>query len=124
MYMGSQGVHSLTFPYEQKEDCPVCTSTVQKLKVSKTLTLNELIQQLKEGPLRLSAPSLVSASGKTLYMQKPPALQQATKANLDQALSVLVQSGEEVSVTDPLLESINVTIAIEFVSSAGQTLIG
>jgi NEDD8-activating enzyme E1 len=78
------------------------------------VTLNELIQQLVEGPLRLTAPSLVSASGTTLYMQRPPALQMATKANLDRPLSDLIRNGDEVTVTDPLLESINVTIAISF----------
>jgi ubiquitin-activating enzyme E1 C len=113
MYMGSQGVHSHTFAYEQKEDCIVCTSTVRRLSVSKTSTLNELIQQLCEGSLRLNSPSLVAAD-KTLYMQKPPALEQATRANLDKVLSSLIANGEEVTVTDPLLESINLTLAISF----------
>ena len=114
MYMGSQGVHSHTFAYERKEDCPVCTSTTINVSVSPTTTLNELIEKLKQGSLRLSAPSLVSASGKTLYMQKPPALENATRPNLDKAVSSLIANGEEISVTDPLLESINVTIAVSF----------
>lgn len=114
MYMGAQSVHSHSFAYEQKEDCPVCTSTIRKMSLSKTTSLNELIQDLMDGALRLSAPSLVSASGKSLYMQKPPALEQATRPNLDKALSTLIENGEEVSVTDPLLESINVTLAISF----------
>jgi ubiquitin-activating enzyme E1 C len=75
--------------------------------------LNELIQQLCEGSLRLNSPSLVAAD-KTLYMQKPPALEQATRANLDKVLSSLIANGEEVTVTDPLLESINLTLAISF----------
>lgn len=114
MYMGSQGVHSHTFAYEQKDDCPVCTSTIRKILVTKTSTLNELIQELREGSLRLKSPSLTSATGKTLYMQKPPALEVATRPNLDKALSTLIADGEEVTVTDPLLESINVTLAISF----------
>lgn len=115
MYMGSDGVHSHTFAYERKEDCLVCTSTVHKLKVSRTLSLNEFIQKkLIGGDFRLSAPSVVSASGMTLYMQKPPALEQATRRNLDKALSSLVECGEELSVTDPLLENIALTIAVFF----------
>lgn len=114
MYMGSQGVHSHTFAYEQKEDCPVCTSTIRKMSVSKTSTLNELIQELRDGSLRLSSPSLTSASGKTLYMQKPIALEKMTRPNLDKALSTLIENGEEVTVTDPLVESINLTLAISF----------
>lgn len=115
MYMGSEGVHSHTFAYEQKEDCPVCTSTVRKIHVSTSCTLNELIQHhLKDSSLRLSAPSIVSASGKTLYMQKPPALELATRPNLDKPMSTLVANGEELSVTDPLLESIAVLLAVHF----------
>jgi NEDD8-activating enzyme E1 len=115
MYMGSDGVHSHTFAYEQKEDCPVCTSTVRKVQVSTTMSLNEFIQQhLKDSSLRLSSPSIVSASGKTLYMPKPPALEEATRPNLDKAVSELMSNGEELSVTDPLLESIAVLLSVHF----------
>jgi ubiquitin-activating enzyme E1 C len=114
MYNGSEGVHSLTFAYQQKEDCPVCTSTVKKISISRGSTLNELIQRLCDGSLRLKTPSLVSASGTTLYMQKPPALEQATRPNLDKALSTLIEDGEQLSVTDPLLESINLSLSIHF----------
>jgi hypothetical protein len=47
-------------------------------------------------------------------MQKPPALEQATRRNLDKALSSLIEFGEELSVTDPLLENIALTIAVFF----------
>jgi NEDD8-activating enzyme E1 len=115
MYMGSDGVHSHTFAYEQKEDCPVCTSTVRKIHVSASMSLNEFIQcHLKDSSLRLSSPSIVSASGITLYMQKPPALEEATRPNLDKPMSDLVSDGEELSVTDPLLESIAVLLAVYF----------
>lgn len=114
MYMGSEGVHCHTFAYEQKDDCPVCTSTVQKMTISKTTTLNELLQEFRAGPLRLKSPSLVSSGGKTLYMQKPPALEKATRSNLDKPVSSLVESGEELTVTDPLLESIAVGVSITF----------
>jgi NEDD8-activating enzyme E1 len=115
MYMGSEGVHSHTFAYEQKEDCPVCTATVHKIHVSASSTLNELIQHhLLDSSLRLSAPSIVSASGKTLYMQKPPALEQITRPNLDKPLSALIENGEVLSVTDPLLVSIALSLAVYF----------
>lgn len=104
MYMGSAGVYSHTFVYERKEDCPVCTSYVRKMTVSRATTLNELIQLLCEGELRLKKPSLTAAdSGKTLYMQKPPALEKMLRPNLDKALiSLIHESGEEVTVTDPV----------------------
>ena len=115
MYMGSEGVHSHTFKYEQKEDCPVCTSTTHKLVFGKSQTLNELIHHLKTGKFRLHAPSLTS-SDKTLYMQKPPPLEKATRPNLDKALSELVQEGEEIVVTDPILLGINLSLRVTFES--------
>jgi len=114
MYMGSTGVYSHTFVYEQKEDCPVCTSTVRKLTVKPTSTLNELIQTLRDGDLRLKNPSLTSGSGKTLYMQKPPALEKATRPNLDKVISSLIQNGEELVVTDTMFPDINLTLLVSF----------
>lgn len=114
MYMGSAGVYSHTFAYERKDDCPVCTSKVRKITLSKSHTLNQLLQELRDGELRLHSPSLVSATGNTLYMQKPPALERATRPNLHKQLRELIADNEELTVTDPLLESINLTISIHF----------
>mmetsp|Transcript_14294 Transcript_14294/g.26766 ORF Transcript_14294/g.26766 Transcript_14294/m.26766 type:complete len:495 (-) Transcript_14294:332-1816(-) len=113
MYMGSEGIYSHTFVYERKEDCPVCSASVRKMTLARKTTLNELIQQLCEGDLRLKAPSMTT-SNKTLYMQKPPALEQATRPNLDKALSTLIQPGEEITVTDPVLQNVNLAVAINF----------
>lgn len=115
MYMGSSGVHSHTFAYAQKSDCPVSTATVRKIFTKRSVTLNEFIQhELKDSSLRLNSPSIVSASGKTLYMQRPPALEQATRPNLVKPLSSLVENGDELTITDPLLESIALSISIHF----------
>lgn len=81
--------------------------------VSKATTLNELIQQLCDGDLRLKAPSITSSSGNTLYMQKPVALEKALRPNLDKALFTLISSGEELTVTDPVLENVPVTLKID-----------
>eukprot|EP00538_Stauroneis_constricta_P004804 CAMPEP_0119569846 /NCGR_PEP_ID=MMETSP1352-20130426/42795_1 /TAXON_ID=265584 /ORGANISM="Stauroneis constricta, Strain CCMP1120" /LENGTH=445 /DNA_ID=CAMNT_0007619467 /DNA_START=64 /DNA_END=1398 /DNA_ORIENTATION=- len=95
MYMGAQGVYCHTFVYERKDQCPVCSSAIRKIVLKGTDTLNQLIQQLKEGDLRLQAPSITSGSGKTLYMVKPAALEKATRPNLHKAVSSLIDSGEE-----------------------------
>jgi ubiquitin-activating enzyme E1 C len=79
-----------------------------------TSTLNELIQTLRDGDLRLKSPSLTSGSGKTLYMQKPPALEKATRPNLDKAISSLIQNGEELVVTDTMFPDINLTLLVSF----------
>lgn len=114
MYMGSEGVYSHTFVYERKDDCPVCSSTVHKITLGKEDTLNQLMQQLVEGELRLKAPSMTSSS-RTLYMQKPPALEQATRVNLDKPVSSLIANGEEITVTDPVLQSVNLALAVTFI---------
>jgi len=114
MYMGSTGVYSHTFVYERKEDCPVCTSTVRKMIIGAQTSLNELMQQMRDGDLRLKSPSITSGSGKTLYMQKPPALEKATRPNLDKPLSSLIANGEELAVTDPMFPDINLTLSITF----------
>ena len=119
MYMGSEGVYSHSFVYERKDDCPVCTSKVRTVTVSRRTTLNELLQKLCENNgsgslnLRLKAPSMTTA-GKLLYMQKPPALNASTKPNLDKALSELVAEGEEIAVTDPVLQHTHLSLAIAF----------
>lgn len=115
MYMGSAGVYSHTFVYEKKDDCPVCSSTIQKMSLSEKFTLTELIQTLRDGELRLKSPSLTAAtSGKTLYMQKPPALEKMTRPNLDKPLSTLIQDGEVITVTDPMFQlSIELSITFE-----------
>ena len=117
MYMGSAGVYSHTFVFEQKEDCPVCTSAVRKMVVPKKMTLNELIQTLCDSDLRLKKPSITAVnSSKTLYMQKPPALEKMLRPNLDKPLLTLIQkSGEELTVTDPVFPGEKaLTLKIEF----------
>ena len=106
-------MYAHTFVYEKKEDCPVCTATVRKITMGQDDTLNQLIQMLRDGDLRLHSPSLTTVN-KTLYMPKPPALELATRPNLDKPLSSLVEPGEEITVTDPLLESITLSLSITF----------
>lgn len=83
------------------------------MTLGKETTLNELIQLLRDGNLRLKSPSMTTIS-KTLYMQKPPALEKATRPNLNKPVSELVADGEEIAITDPMLESINLALAISF----------
>jgi ubiquitin-activating enzyme E1 C len=116
MYMGSNGVHSPTFCYQPNEDCIVCAQNTLRWSVPKASSLNEFIQSRLKDPasLRLTSPSVVSSGGTTLYMPNPPALERATRPNLDRPLSTLIGDGDELTVTDPLLESINLTIEVHF----------
>jgi len=113
MYMGSEGVYSHTFVYERKEECPVCQSKSRKVSMKKTATLNELIQSLIEGDLRLKKPSLVGSN--TLYMQKPPALEAMTRPNKDKKLGDLIANNEEIIVTDEVLGGRSISLVVELV---------
>ena len=113
MYMGSEGIYSHTFVYEQKHNCPVCTTTTHHMSVPSTMTLNTLLQQLCDGEFRLKAPS-VTSSVKTLYMRKPVALEKATRVNLDKPLRELISSGEELVVTDPVFPDTSLGLVMKF----------
>lgn len=116
MYMGSDSIHSHTFVYQQKDDCIVCSNVTKTITISNTTTLCELIQLLKDSnEYQLTSPSIISSSGITLYMPKPPSLEIATRPNLDKPISTLINNiDEELTITDPLLESINLSIAIKY----------
>lgn len=113
MYMGSEGIYSHTFVYEQKSTCPVCTTHTHRLSLPSSTTLNSLLQQLCEGEFRLKAPSITSSS-KTLYMRKPVALEKATKGNLDKSLKELMISGEELVITDPVFPDTSLGLIVTF----------
>ena len=66
-----------------------------------TTLLYELIQKLVDGDLRLKKPSITS-DATTLYMQAPPTLEKMTSPNLDKPLSELFDSGDELTITDPV----------------------
>eukprot|EP00640_Fibrocapsa_japonica_P009740 CAMPEP_0113942566 /NCGR_PEP_ID=MMETSP1339-20121228/8257_1 /TAXON_ID=94617 /ORGANISM="Fibrocapsa japonica" /LENGTH=86 /DNA_ID=CAMNT_0000947085 /DNA_START=7 /DNA_END=267 /DNA_ORIENTATION=+ /assembly_acc=CAM_ASM_000762 len=84
------------------------------------MTLKDFIQTHLQGDagngLRLTSPALIaSGAGKTLYMPKPPALEKATRINLEQPLPSLITDGEEITVTDPVFpQGVGVEIAIKF----------
>lgn len=104
MYNGKDSVYSYTFEHQRKPDCPVCGSQAGAITVSGSTSLEEFIDILNERPeIKTSRPSLRSASMGNLYMQAPPQLERATAPNLERPLKDLVQSGEEVIVSDPKL---------------------
>jgi len=113
MYMGSEGIYSHTFVYEQKSTCPVCTSHTHHVSLPSITTLNSLLQQLCDGEFRLKAPS-VTSSTRTLYMRKPPALEKATRVNLDKPLRELMMCGEELVITDPVFPDTSLGLVVKF----------
>ena len=111
MYMGTHSIYSHTFIYEKKEDCPVCSSLIKTISLSPSTSLNSFLQSLCAS-YRLSKPSAVSS--KTLYMPNPPALEKATRGNLDKLMKDLVEEGEEVVITDEILGNTPLTVKVTF----------
>lgn len=116
MYMGALGLYSPTFTYERKDDCCVCCdqATTRTMTVSAQSTLADLIARLQLEPsLQLKKPSIVGEST-TLYMVRPPSLELALRGNLSKPLGDLLQSGEVITVTDPMLSDVSLSFAIQF----------
>ncbi len=106
MIMGNEGFYTFTHEYQRKDDCIVCSSAseARDVNASKTTTLGQLLQMLKEDPsYQLKDPS-ASANIGNLYMTKPAALRKATEANLTKTLEELgLGSGDFLGITDAAL---------------------
>jgi NEDD8-activating enzyme E1 len=103
MYTGDSenGLYTYTFEAEKKEDCPVCGNLPQTLSIAKDATLQDVIDLLGErAEAQLKKPSL-RTDERSLYMQAPEQLREATKRNLEKKMIELVADGEEVGVSDP-----------------------
>jgi len=115
MYNGITGVYTFTFEYEKKETCPVCGTSETTCEVSPDMKLEDFIDLLaQDSRYQLKKPS-IRIPGKSLYMQAPPPLQQATMANLPKPLRELISDGDVLDVTDPSLPNLAVTIRMRFV---------
>ncbi|KAI9184642.1 NEDD8 activating enzyme [Blastocladiella emersonii ATCC 22665] len=116
MYTGNDGVYTYTFELERKDDCPVCGAGHLKLTLPRTATVQDLVDLLHDRPdLQLKKPSLRTAS-KSVYMQSPPSLEEATRPNLAKPIADFVgaDGATEVAVTDANLPlSLNVTVSFE-----------
>ncbi|KAJ3271252.1 hypothetical protein HDV01_006924 [Terramyces sp. JEL0728] len=100
MYVGDAGIYTYTFALERKDECPVCGSALLQVTMDKNQTLQDLLDLLLEkNEVQLKRPSL-RTSRKSLYMQAPPQLEEMTRKNLGLELHELIESEEEINVTD------------------------
>ncbi|KAJ7063399.1 hypothetical protein C8F01DRAFT_1132876 [Mycena amicta] len=99
MLIGTDGVYSYTFEHEKREDCPVCGGSALELPISSELTVEQLIELLIERQdVQIKKPSLSSETTQ-IYLQAPPELEAATRANLTKKVNELVPEGGEITVT-------------------------
>lgn len=114
MYSGNEGIYTYTFNYEKKEDCPVCGNAPKPLTIKSDSTLQDVVELLgTHGDSQLKKPSLRTES-KTLYMQSPISLEEATRGNLVRKVVEMVVEGEEVTVTDPAFPTISFRYRIHY----------
>ena len=116
MYMGGDGLYTPTFIYEKSDLCVVFSddATTRTMHIPAAQTLQEFISMLSTTPsLQLTKPSIIGEST-SLYMQKPPSLEQALRGNLSKQLSDLVKDGEVLTITDPTLRDISLSVQINF----------
>jgi ubiquitin-activating enzyme E1 C len=120
MYTGDAdgGIYTYTFKHDRKEDCAVCGegNVAKNLEVDPKWTLQELMDTLAVRPdAQLKKPSF-RAGNKTLYMQSPPSLEEATRKNLSKKLFDLVSDGDELAVSDPAFPKAAFTYRLKFKS--------
>ncbi|KAJ2508013.1 NEDD8 activating enzyme [Coemansia sp. RSA 1939] len=116
-YSGDEGVHSHTFTYEQNDNCMVCGHKQKTLDVADEMTLEDLIELIKEDrTLQLRAPSLTFAET-NLYFQNPKALEELTRPNLTKPIRELFESESTLTVTDPALPtSLQMTVRFKAIA--------
>ena len=116
MYMGSQGLYSPTFDYGRKDTCIVCASATKQMSIPSSTTLQAFLQLLCDDvSLQLKHPS-VTGESTSLYMQKPPSLEAALRKNLERSMGDLVQNGEVLTVTDPMLRDVSLAINLQLIA--------
>lgn len=105
MYAGDSGTYSSVFPFEKRNDCPVCGCEAGEIRMQGKTLLKDLLEEVS---LKLhcsgSLPSL-SGTSNTYYMDYPPNLQQKTSQNLMREIGELCVNGEELVATHPKLPS-------------------
>lgn len=116
MYMGSEGLYTPTFVYDRNELCLVCgdESQTRKYSLLSTTTLQEFMDKLvNDAELNLRKPSIVGES-KSLFMQQPASLREKLSVNLSKPLNELIENGEILTITDPALSEVAISLQIVF----------
>lgn len=109
MYTGNAGVYTYTYPYEKRDDCPVCGGQTRQIDVQADWTLSDLLAyMLEQEDLGLANPSLSSASGTPLYFQRPSPLEATLRPNLDKRLADLLR----VDITAPVVEDRSASVSV------------
>jgi len=105
IFNDGQGIYTYSFQAEKKDDCMACSRACVKLTLPHDVTLEGLIEHVKENPnMQMKSPGLtttVNGKNKTLYISNIPSLEAATRGNLTKKLTDLgISPSQEVIITD------------------------
>ncbi|XP_065901241.1 NEDD8-activating enzyme E1 catalytic subunit-like [Dysidea avara] len=104
VFNDTDGVYTYSFEAEKREDCPTCSIKPVTMTFHEDATLQDLYDHLIQ-TFQMKSPSLttvVNGNNKTLYMPNVPSIEQVTKKNLKEKLTVLgIQDNHEIVVADP-----------------------
>ena len=105
MFIGQNGIHTVTLQVEKDEDCLICSQKPISITLKNTMKLKEFLQLLKDDArFRMSDPSIGGNSG-PIYMPKPPVLEEKHRFKLELTFEQLIEQNlyhnlEPVTVTD------------------------
>lgn len=100
MYSGDESIFTYTYAHSKKPNCPVCGLEVKKISALRWWTVQNLITLLMtKQEFLLKLPS-ISVASRAIYMAAPEHLRLRTTENLSKRLTDLVETGEEMIVTD------------------------
>ena len=115
MYMGAEGVYTTTYDNEKNPTCIVCSdeADTKKINIQEDMTLRDFIDMLCHEPrFQLKKPSIVGEESNVVYMQGP--LEKNFKQNLERHMRDLIADEEVLTVTDPTLVDIALSIQVKF----------
>ena len=93
VFNDSEGIYTYVYEQEKNPDCLACSKVPQKIEFFSTNKLQDIVDHLINSPMyQMKAPGLTTSIGgknKTLYMQTPASIEEATRKNLKLSLSEL-----------------------------------
>lgn len=112
MYSGDDSIFTYTFSHTKKTSCAVCGTEVKRMRALRWWTLQDFLDDLATRQEFMLKMVSVTTRRNNLYMRLPALLEQQTRGNLQKKLYMLVETGEEMVVTDPSL-SVSVRLILD-----------
>jgi len=116
MYTGDEGLYTLTFEKERKENCLACSCMDQTItrEVNPKSTVADFIEDMKNDTnLQFTRPSISRTEPMLNIYMSNPALEPKLRPNLERPMSDFVQDGTMLSITDPNVKGVALLMKIQ-----------